>query len=130
LDSPHPLLLRAFFWYVLVVSLVTAGLQLFAPSVYIERELRYSATEKSRSRWRALGIVLFLASPAYIWLYFHFSHAGWVVLSVAMTYIGAAESFLRGRLRDASGLKFQSFWFAGLNFVVALGAISYLLRAR
>ena len=109
---------------------MTAGLQLFAPSVYIERELRYSATEKSRSRWRALGIVLFLASPAYIWLYFHFSHAGWVVLSVAMTYIGAAESFLRGRLRDASGLKFQSFWFAGLNFVVALGAISYLLRAR
>ena len=130
MDSPHPLLLRAFFWYVLVVSLLTAGLQLFAPAVYIQRELRYSATQKSRLRWRTLGIVLFLASPIYVWLYFHFSHAGWVVLSVAMTYIGSAESFLRGSLREASGLKFQSFLFAGLNFVVALGAIFYMLQAR
>ena len=110
--------------------MVTAGLQLFAPSVYVDREVRYSATEKSRSRWRALGIVLFLASPAYVWLYFHFSRAGWVVLSVAMTYIGAAESFLRGRLREAGVLKFQSFLFAGFNLAVALGAIFYMLRAR
>lgn len=112
------------------MSLVTAGLQLFASSVYIERELRYSATEKSRSRWRTLGIVLFLASPIYVWLYTHFSHAGWVVLSVAMSYIGAAESFLRGRFREASGLKLQSFLFAGLNLAVALGAIFYMLRPR
>jgi hypothetical protein len=47
-----------------------------------------------------------------------------------MTYIGAAESFLRGRIREADGLKFQSFLFAGLNLAVALGAIFYMLQAR
>lgn len=113
-----------------MVSLVTAALQLFAPSVYVERELRYSATEKSRFRWRALGISLFLATPIYVWLYFHFSHAGWVVLSVAMTYVGATESFLRSRIRAADSLRLQSFVFAGLNAAVALGAIFYMLRSQ
>lgn len=130
MDSPHPLLLRAFFWYVLVVSVITAGLQLSAPSVYVDRELRYSATEKSRSRWRALGIILFLATPFYVWLYFHFSGAGWVVLSLAMTYIGAGECVLRGRTRQPRGLKFQSYIFGGLNLLVAVGAIFYMVRAR
>ena len=113
-----------------MVSLVTAALQLLAPSVYVERELRYSSTQKSQPRWRLLGAVLFLATPIYVWLYFHFSRAGWVVLSVAMTYIAAAESWLRSQHRESSSLRLQSFFFAGLNIAVALGAIFYMLQPR
>jgi hypothetical protein len=128
LDSPHPLLLKVFFWYVVIVSLITCGLQLFAPSVYVDRELRYTAGPKARKRWRILGILLFIGTPFYVWLYFYFSRAGWVTLSVAMTYLGAAECVLRGRARERRTLHYQSLIFAALNFCIALAALYYLFR--
>jgi hypothetical protein len=126
LARPETILLKIFFWYVLLVSLFTAGLQLFAPAVYVERELRYTAVATSRRRWGMLGTILILATPLYVWLFFHFHRAAWIAISIAMTYVGAAEFLLRFRPRAAAGLRIQSYAFALLNLIVAAIAAFFL----
>lgn len=124
----HPTLLRVFFWYVIVVSLFTAILQTFWPDVYVEREMRYTSSPRQQRRWRNIGWFLLIGTPVYIWLFFHFHGAAWILLSIAMTCIGAAEILLRSRERMRDSLKTQSYVFALFNAVVAAFAVFFLIH--
>ena len=138
----QPVAIHIFFWYALVVSLLTAGLELFFARTYVERELKFS--ERARRRYSRLGLLLLLGTPFYFCLYFYFFRTGWMALSIAMGYPVIAEFLLRGR-RTADGagnaagdsarwsgrraLFIQSYALGAINLVIAAWAAVLLWRS-